>query len=231
MPWRIRSRPSRPDPDDNAGTGDDYTNLIDKFLGEDAYSYLFDGQFGYLDYALSSASLSLQVTGAAEWHINADEPDILDYDTSFKPPEQEALYEPNAYRSSDHDPVLVGLDLAPAGGFVTGGSKFDNVKFAVDTTDATHFTLPGTQQLVSTAYNWLVVQGDLATLQGEATLNGAAGYSYRFVALDGGAPGTSDLVRLVVWNSSGGVVYDSQSGDDLTAAPTTPLTKGNITVH
>jgi hypothetical protein len=52
------------------------------------------------------------VTGATVWHINADEPDILDYDTSFKPPEQAALYAPDAYRSSDHDPVIVGLDLA-----------------------------------------------------------------------------------------------------------------------
>jgi hypothetical protein len=50
-----------------------------------------------------------QVTGAADWHINADEPDLLDYDTSFKPPAQDAMYEPNAYRSSDHDPVVVGL--------------------------------------------------------------------------------------------------------------------------
>ena len=53
-----------------------------------------------------------QVTGATIWHINADEPDILDYDTSFKKDAQDALYEPNAYRSSDHDPVIVGLDLA-----------------------------------------------------------------------------------------------------------------------
>ena len=36
---------------------------------------------------------------------------MLDYDTSFKPPAQDALYEPNASRSSDHDPVVVGLDL------------------------------------------------------------------------------------------------------------------------
>ena len=36
---------------------------------------------------------------------------MLDYDTSFKPPAQEALYEPNAYRTSDHDPVVVGLNL------------------------------------------------------------------------------------------------------------------------
>jgi hypothetical protein len=44
--------------------------------------------------------------------VNADEPDILDYDTTFKQPPQDALYEPNAYRSSDHDPVIVGLALA-----------------------------------------------------------------------------------------------------------------------
>jgi hypothetical protein len=98
-------------PDDTAGTADDYTDLVNQYLGTYAYSYVFDGQAGYLDHALASASISSRVTGAAEWHINADEPDVLDYDTSFKPPAQDALYEPNAYRSSDHDPVIVGLDL------------------------------------------------------------------------------------------------------------------------
>ena len=29
-----------------------------------------------------------------------------------KPPAQDALWEPNGYRTSDHDPVIVGLDLA-----------------------------------------------------------------------------------------------------------------------
>jgi predicted extracellular nuclease len=97
-------------PDDLAGTADDYTNLVNQFVGTYAYSYVFDGQAGYLDHALSSASLTGQVTGVTEWHINADEPDVLDYDTSFKPPAQEALYEVNAFRTSDHDPILVGLD-------------------------------------------------------------------------------------------------------------------------
>lgn len=97
--------------DDVAGTGDDFTNLIAQFQGPFAYSYTFDGQAGYLDYALANANLLPQVTGATEWHINSDEPDILDYDTSFKPAEQEALYEVNAYRTSDHDSVIVGLDL------------------------------------------------------------------------------------------------------------------------
>jgi hypothetical protein len=96
-------------PDDTANTPDDYTNLVAKYLGTYAYSYVFDGQAGYLDHA-ASTSLTGQVTGVAEWHINADEPDVLDYDTTFKPPAQDALYEPNAFRTSDHDPTTVGLD-------------------------------------------------------------------------------------------------------------------------
>jgi predicted extracellular nuclease len=98
--------------DDTAGTADDWTNLVDRELGTYAYSYVFDGMSGYLDHALGNASIAPQVAGVAEWHINADEPDILDYDTSFKPAAQEALWEPNGFRTSDHDPVIVGLDLA-----------------------------------------------------------------------------------------------------------------------
>ena len=97
--------------DDALGTDDDYTDLELAYGGELAYSYGFNGQFGYLDYALANQALLPQVTGVTTWHINADEPDILDYDTSFKQDAQDALYEPNAYRASDHDPVIVGLEL------------------------------------------------------------------------------------------------------------------------
>ncbi|MEP7136085.1 MAG: ExeM/NucH family extracellular endonuclease [Chloroflexota bacterium] len=96
-------------PDDTAGTTDDYTNLISHFHGGYAYSYTFDGQAGYLDHALANASIFPQITGAADWHINSDEPDVLDYDTSFKPAAQDALYEANQYRTSDHDAVVIGL--------------------------------------------------------------------------------------------------------------------------
>jgi predicted extracellular nuclease len=97
-----------------------YAELIHQFQGEYAYSYLFDGQLGYLDTALASPTLASQVTGATIWHINADEPDLLDYDTTFKSAAQDALFAPDAYRSSDHDPVIVGLDLAAVdfGGFL-----------------------------------------------------------------------------------------------------------------
>lgn len=88
-----------------------FTDEIKRFGGEYAYGYVFDGQAGYLDHALASASLDGQVTGAQEWHLNADEPSVLDYDTSFKPDAVDAIYAPDPYRSSDHDAVLVGLDL------------------------------------------------------------------------------------------------------------------------
>ena len=88
-----------------------YTDLNRRFGGEFAYSYAFDGQFGYLDYALSSPTLTDQITGTTDWHINADEPDLLDYDTSFKSDGQDAIFAPDPYRASDHDPVVVGLAL------------------------------------------------------------------------------------------------------------------------
>ncbi|NHA68843.1 ExeM/NucH family extracellular endonuclease [Phycicoccus flavus] len=91
-----------------------FTNLVEKYQGEDAYSYVFDGQWGYLDQAMASESLTGQVTGTADYHINADEPAILDYNTNFKSADQiESLYAPDEYRVSDHDPVLVGLSPNP----------------------------------------------------------------------------------------------------------------------
>jgi len=48
------------------------------------------------------------------WHINADEPRALDYNVEFKSAGQvDSLYAPDPFRSSDHDPVLVSLSLAP----------------------------------------------------------------------------------------------------------------------
>lgn len=88
-----------------------YTNLNKSYGGPDAYSYVFDGQWGYLDYALASDSMVAQVTGAGEAHHNADEPSVLDYNTDFKSGGQiTSLYAPDRFRTSDHDPILVGLN-------------------------------------------------------------------------------------------------------------------------
>ena len=88
-----------------------YTNLVPNTT----YSYVFDGFVGALDHALRSGSLQTQVAGADKYHINADEPSVLDYNTEFKSAGQiTSLYAPDQYRSSDHDPVIVGLNLTPS---------------------------------------------------------------------------------------------------------------------
>ena len=99
--------------DDTAGTGDDFTNLIAHFQGTYAYSYTFDGQAGYLDHALANASLLAQVTGAADWHINSDEPDVLDYDTTFKPPPRMRSTKPTPIARPTTTPSSSGSTSTP----------------------------------------------------------------------------------------------------------------------
>ncbi len=88
--------------------------------GAQAYSYVFgvasdangNGGAGNLDHAIADASLYPKVVRTFAWHINADEPTVLDYNEEYKTDEQKALfYGEDAYRSSDHDPVIVDLDL------------------------------------------------------------------------------------------------------------------------
>lgn len=97
-----------------------YTDLVREFGGSDAYGYVFDGQIGYLDHALANTALRPQVTGVGEWHINADEVPLFDFNDDVRDPGEAAfeeesdvfpLYSPDPYRTSDHDPVLIGLDL------------------------------------------------------------------------------------------------------------------------
>jgi predicted extracellular nuclease len=90
----------------NAG----YTDLLRQYYGDQAYSYVFDGQFGHLDHGLANEGIMPFVTGATAWHINADEPRVMDYNVEFKTAGQIIeWYSPEPFRSSDHDPVIVGL--------------------------------------------------------------------------------------------------------------------------
>ena len=70
------------------------------------YSFIYYGQSGSLDHALATKPLAERVTAAKAWHINSDEPTALDYNQEYNPP---ALYQPDPYRSSDHDPLLIGI--------------------------------------------------------------------------------------------------------------------------
>ncbi|RQR84149.1 MULTISPECIES: ExeM/NucH family extracellular endonuclease [unclassified Burkholderia] len=89
-----------------------YTNLVARFAGNAGYSYVFRGEAGNLDHALATSPLAARVKAVHAWHINADEPVALQSVPDYKTAAQRAAYyAPDAYRSSDHDPVVI--DLAP----------------------------------------------------------------------------------------------------------------------
>ncbi len=103
----------------------DKEDPIDRFVeagftdqGAGGYSYVFDGQKGSLDHILTNGSASAQVTGVADWHINADEADALDYQLNFNGDLTTNERDPSYFdaetiaRVSDHDPIIIGLDLA-----------------------------------------------------------------------------------------------------------------------
>lgn len=89
-----------------------YTNLIADKNGTQAYSYLFGGRVGYLDHMLVSEGLLAAAVDATDWHINADEPTVLDYNVERKSDLQIAdFYSAYPYRMSDHDPVVATFML------------------------------------------------------------------------------------------------------------------------
>lgn len=87
----------------DAGMVDQVAQHLDPL---DRYTYVFDGMAGYLDHAITTPSLAEYVADAAIWHINTDEPSVIDYNLEFKNPD---LYQSHEFRSSDHDPVIITL--------------------------------------------------------------------------------------------------------------------------
>jgi predicted extracellular nuclease len=88
-----------------------YINLTEHFEGPGGYSYAFDGAVGHLDHALASPALASQITNAQTWHANADEPVYLDYNLENKSGSNVLLNAGTAFRYSDHDPIVIGLNL------------------------------------------------------------------------------------------------------------------------
>lgn len=80
-----------------------YTHLLKQFHGDEEYSYSYNSEAGCLDHVLANSSLKQQITGCSVFHINTDEPSYFEYN-------QTPFYD-NMYRCSDHDPIVVGLQL------------------------------------------------------------------------------------------------------------------------
>lgn len=187
------------EPPITALTGDGYVDLLTALGGAEAYSYLFDGQLGHLDYALASASLANQVTGVEAWHINADEIPQFDYSDEIRDtgeasqeekPNGAALVPPRSmyeagtpWRAADHDPVLVGL---------FGGESDLSIAIAdapdpaiAGTTLAYTVTITNAGPNAAVAASW---SDTLPAGTGFASLTGAAGWSCTTPAI--GAGGT-----------------------------------------
>lgn len=101
--------------------GAGYVNLTADLDDADRYSYVFEGAAGVLDHALATASLDSKVTGVTIWKINSDEPRSLDYNDNISDNGSDirnndtSLYVRNPFRASDHDPVIVGLNIVETG--------------------------------------------------------------------------------------------------------------------
>ena len=108
---------------------------------DDRYSFVFEGEAGELDHALLPTGFTDRLTGADIWHINSDEPSGIDYNdfNAGQAIDGDPIFTADPYRSSDHDPLVFGLDLleppgAPAAVSATPGWSAATVSWTAPTT-------------------------------------------------------------------------------------------------
>ena len=212
-----------------------FINMVADLNGPSAYGYVFDGQIGYLDHALASPSLSSQVAEVEDWHINADEIPLFDYNDDVRDTgeadafEEESdtlpLYEPNEFRTSDHDPVIIGLDLS-APPVATGDSYTTDEDTALNVaapgvldndTDPNNDTL--TAALVDDVTNGtLTLNADGSfSYAPDANFNGSDSFTYK--ASDGSLDSNVATVNITVnaVNDAPVATNDSYSTNEDTA--------------
>jgi hypothetical protein len=114
-------------------------------------------------------------------------------------------------------------------GFITGGGWLStpsgkanlnvNAKYHKNgtATGNTSFTVSGTS-FASTTYDWLVISGTTATLQGSGTVNGAGNYGFVVTATDA----ANDTFAIRVFDkATNATVYEAAGA----------LGGGNLTIH
>ena len=212
-----------------------FTDLKKAFDGEYAYSYVFDGMLGYLDHALADEDLAPHVTGAASWHINADEVPLIGYETRFKKPAQQGVYAPDAFRSSDHDPVLFGLDLGLSS--VTPEPDPDP-----ETCEVTPFTDNPEGSRYHAAVTWMQCQGLTVGYTAdhtfrkdrEITRGESLAFLYRYLTPEHTSPAASPFADLaagdryyapITWGAAAGVTGGYADG---TFRPDRAITRGEF---
>lgn len=89
-------------------------------------SYQFDGLLGSLDHILANEIASGKLQDAQVWSINADESITFEY--SRRRNNIVDFHDATPFRSSDHDPVKVGFNLAKAAPVTTTPAPVDGGK-------------------------------------------------------------------------------------------------------
>lgn len=84
-----------------------YTNVL-ATLAPKEWSYVFNGMAGSLDHIVASPGAYSRVTGATDWAINGPESVLLQY--SRYQSSASDLYRDDVFASSDHNPLIIGLD-------------------------------------------------------------------------------------------------------------------------
>ncbi len=85
-----------------------YTSVADMFNIQNA-SYLFGARVGSLDHGLANDLAKDLVVGADVWDVNAMEPLAFEYSRYNYNVKADQLFDLTPYRSSDHNPLKMGL--------------------------------------------------------------------------------------------------------------------------
>ncbi|MEH0667320.1 ExeM/NucH family extracellular endonuclease [Vibrio scophthalmi] len=85
-----------------------YINAVAKAHPE-SWSYSYNDEVGALDHLLISPSLNKHFVDATDWHINGGESTLFDYNQEYK---GDLPTYRDHYRSSDHDPAVLELNMA-----------------------------------------------------------------------------------------------------------------------
>ncbi|MBK1635284.1 hypothetical protein CKO19_06000 [Rhodovulum adriaticum] len=158
-----------------------YVNTLAADQGADTSSYVFGGEWGTLDYVMGKGTAFDCDTAngdfdAAVWNANSPFATVFDYDQSYEPTpagDQDLYDETDPFRASDHDPIMVGLDLEQLPmDDVAVIDKFGFQRVDVLGNDPEGYEILGVNGMEFTwPGRWLILRDDDGAYQGLARLS------------------------------------------------------------
>ena len=148
------------------------------------YSYVFGGAVGDLDGVFASPAADATVTGQDIWMINANESVAFEYSRHNYTAED--LYAADQWRSSDHNPIVVGMDVQPVEGPVAPEDCRDTADFADNPVGSRYYSAVRWMQCagITTGY------ADGTFLKGQdVTRAESVAFLYRYLTDEDVAPG------------------------------------------